>query len=185
MRHFLPVILTIALAALAHAEPGATEVLKWKDGKQAVFMLEFDDSCASHVKIAIPEMVKRGLVGTFYINPGNGPYKSQRQAWERDIPAAGMEYGNHTFTHVGALSVEEWDQELAKSQEVINKIFPDRKQPRLISYGTPGVKKENWRISKEEIQKALAKYHLIERPPFYGPPIHMQPTTEAMSKIVD
>jgi hypothetical protein len=33
--------------------PGQTEVLKWKDGKRAVFMLEFDDSCESHVKIVI------------------------------------------------------------------------------------------------------------------------------------
>ena len=32
-----------------------TQVLKWKDGKQAVFFLAFDDSCPSHLKNVIPE----------------------------------------------------------------------------------------------------------------------------------
>ena len=54
-------------------------------------MLEFDDSCESHIKNAIPELKKRGMVGTFYINPGNGPYKNKQAAWEKDVPAAGME----------------------------------------------------------------------------------------------
>jgi peptidoglycan/xylan/chitin deacetylase (PgdA/CDA1 family) len=162
-----------------------TEILKWKDGKRAVFMLEFDDSCESHVKIVIPELKKRGLAGTFYINPGNGPFKHQIHAWEKEIPGMGMEYANHTFTHVGALSVAEWDRELAKCNEEIDKCFADRKRPRLISYGTPGVKKENWRISQAEIRQAVAKYHLIERPPFFGPVIHVPATAAAMSKVVD
>jgi hypothetical protein len=91
--------------------PPKTEILKWKDGRRAVFMLEFDDSCESHVKFVIPELKKRNMVGTFYVNPGNGPFKKYLQAWEKEIPGMGMEYGNHTFTHVGALSVAEWDQE--------------------------------------------------------------------------
>ena len=162
-----------------------TEILKWKDGKRAVFMLEFDDSCESHVKIVIPELKKRGMVGTFYINPGNGPFKNRIKAWEKEIPAMGMEYGNHTFTHVGALSVAAWDQELAKCSEEIDKCFPDRKRPRLVSYGTPGVKKENWRIGKDEINQAVAKYHLIERPSFFGPPFCLPATAADMIKVVD
>jgi peptidoglycan/xylan/chitin deacetylase (PgdA/CDA1 family) len=165
--------------------PPDTEILKWKDGKRAVFMLEFDDSCESHVKTVIPELKKRGMVGTFYVNPGNGPFKHQIHAWEKEIPGTGMEYGNHTFTHVGALSVAEWDRELFRCNEEIDKCFPDRKRPRLVSYGTPGVKKENWRIGEAEIRQAVAKYHLIERPPFFGPAIHVPPTEAAMSKVVD
>lgn len=178
-----------ALAASPPADtgaPGATTVLKWKDGRQAAFLLAFDDSCESHVNIAIPELKKRGLVGTFYINPGNGPFKSRREAWEKEIPATGMEYGNHTMTHVGALSAEDWDRELAGCSEEIGRCFPDRKTPRLIAYGTPGgIKKENWRLSEEEITQSLARHHLILRPSFYGPPIHLQPTAEAMIKVVD
>jgi peptidoglycan/xylan/chitin deacetylase (PgdA/CDA1 family) len=162
-----------------------TTILKWKDGKQAVFMLEFDDSCGSHVNFVIPELKKRGMVGTFYINPGNGPFKHRIKAWEEEIPGTGMEYGNHTFTHVGALSVAEWDQELAQCSAEIDRCFPGRKRPRLVSYGTPGVKQENWRISDSQVKQAVAKYHLVERPPFFGPPFCLSATAEAMSKVVD
>ena len=165
-------------------EVGATKILKWKDGKRAVFMLEFDDSCESHIKNAIPELKKRGMVGTFYINPGNGPYKNKQSAWEKDVPAAGMELGNHTFKHNGALTVAEFEQELTLCTDVINKAYPDRKQPRLISYGPPGVPKEKWGITPAEMKPVVAKLNLIERPSFFGPPLTLK-TKEAILSIVD
>ena len=179
-----------AKLAPARAEPapgpaiGATQILKWKDGKQAVFMLEFDDSCESHIKNVIPELKKRGMVGTFYINPGNGPFKNKQGAWENDVPAAGMELANHTYTHTGALTVAAFERELALCNDEINKCLPDRKQPRLISYGPPGVPKEKWGVSSAEIKAAVAKFNLVERPSFYGPPFH-QKTKADVLKVVD
>ncbi|MCX7008173.1 MAG: polysaccharide deacetylase family protein, partial [Kiritimatiellaeota bacterium] len=166
-------------------ETGATKILKWQDGKQAVFMLEFDDSCESHIKNVIPELKKRGMVGTFYINPGNGPFKNKQRVWETEVPAAGMELANHTFTHSHALNVADFEQELTLCTDEINKCYPDRKQPRLISYGQPGgVKKEKWLITKDETKASLAKLNLIERPPFWGPPIHQHSAAECL-KIID
>ena len=55
---------SIGTAAAADA-PGATTVLKWKDGKKAVFLLMFDDSAPTDVKTVIPELKKRGRTGTF------------------------------------------------------------------------------------------------------------------------
>lgn len=166
-------------SAAADADAG---ILKWKDGKQAVFMLAFDDSCASHVDNAIPELVKRGLVGTFYINPGNGPFQSRKSAWENDIPKTGMAYGNHTFKHKGAPSVEVLDEELALCSEVITRCFPDRKQPRLVSFGRPGG--VPWTISDDEKNALLKKYNLVERPSFFGYPFHVK-TKEDVLKLVD
>lgn len=163
---------------------GATKIMKWKDGKRAVFMLGFDDSCESHIRNAIPELKKRGMVGTFYINPGNGPYKNKQSAWEKDVPAAGMELANHTFKHNGALTVAEFEKELTLCNDVINKAYPDRKQPRLISYGPPGVPKEKWGITQAEMKPVLAKLNLIERPSFWGPPFH-QKSKEEVLKVVD
>lgn len=165
-------------------EPGATCIMKWKDGKQAVFLLEFDDSCESHVRNVVPELKKRGMTGTFYVNPGNGPFKNRQAVWEKDVPAAGMEMGNHTFTHDGAQTVEIFERELARCSEAIDRCYPGRKQPRLISYGEPGVPKEKWGISKEERTAVLAKFNLVERPPFFGPPFHQKSAAE-MLKVVD
>jgi peptidoglycan/xylan/chitin deacetylase (PgdA/CDA1 family) len=167
------------------AAQGGTEVLKWKDGKKAVFFMAFDDSCVSQIKNAIPELKKRGFTGTFYINPGKGPFISQKDKWEKEIPAMGMEYGNHTFTHSGAANAAEFEKELQQSNDEINKCFPDRKLPRLIGYGRPGgIPKEKWGVTDQEVKQALAKHNLVERPSFYGPPIH-QKTTADVLKVVD
>ena len=149
--------------------PAETHVLKWKDGKQAVFLLAFDDSCGSHVKNVIPELKKRGIPGTFYVVPGGGPFKSHQKAWETEIPAPGLiEYGNHTFTHVGATNTTQLDEQLRQCAEAIDRCYPGRKQPRLVSFGRPGG--VPWTVTDDEKKQALAKYNLIERPSFAGPP---------------
>lgn len=161
-----------------------TRVLKWKDGKRAVFMIQFDDSAATHITNVIPQLVKRGIPGTFYINPGNGPYKSQQAAWEKAATIPGIELANHTFTHIGGLTVEAFEQEIVKCNEALNALYPARKQPRLISFGRPGVPKEKWGINDEQIKAVLAKHHLIERPPFTGPPFQYK-TIPEMNQLVD
>ena len=166
--------------AAAPAEAGPVEIAKWKDGKAGAFMLEFDDSAPSQVKNVVPELKKRGLIGTFYINPGAGHYN--KQAWEQEIPAMGMEYGNHTFTHKGVRDAANADEELARCNEVIARCFPDRKIPRLISFGRPGG--VPWNITPEEQKALLAKYNLIDRPPFWGAAIHLK-TAEDMMRLVD
>lgn len=156
-----------------------TKILKWHDGKQAVFLLQFDDSAPSAIKNAIPELTKRNMVGTFYINPGNPPYKSLEKEWAN--PAPGIEYANHTYTHIGATSVEQLDEELAKCNAEIMARYPDRKQPRLVSFGQPGG--VPWTISAEEKKTLLAKYHLVERPPFKGYPFQFKTLDEQLALI--
>ena len=161
-----------------------TRVLKWKDGKRAVFMIQFDDSATSQMKNVIPELVKRGIPGTFYINPGNGPYKSHQAEWEKAVVLPGIELANHTYTHIGGLTVEAFEAEVVKCNEVLDTLYPDRKQPRLISFGRPGVPKDKWGITEEQIKAVLAKNHMIERPPFAGPPFQYK-TIPEMNQLVD
>lgn len=161
-----------------------TRVLKWKDGKRAPFMIEFDDSAATHITNVIPELVKRGIPGTFYINPGNGPYKSRQADWEKAAALPGIELANHTFTHIGGLTVEIFEEEVVKCTEAINRLYPARKTPRLISFGRPGVPKEKWGITDAQIKDVLAQNHLIERPQFIGPPFQLKTIAE-MNKWVD
>lgn len=189
MMRRLPKVATLALTALlagagqAAEAAGDTAVLKWRDGKKAVFLLAFDDSCQSHVKHAIPELAKRGLVGTFYINPGNGPFQSLRKTWESELPSnPAVVYGNHTFKHTGATNTVHLDAELARCHEVIFACYPDRKKPFLVSFGRPGG--VPWTVSEEEKKAALAKYSLVERPGFFGYPMHIK-TAEAVLGLVD
>lgn len=177
------VCVALSVWGIHAAEPGDTAVLKWRDGKKAVFLLAFDDSCQSHVKNAIPELAKRGMTGTFYINPGNGPFQSMRKVWESELPRnPAVVYGNHTFKHTGATNTAHLDTELARCQEVIDACYPERKKPCLVSFGRPGG--VPWTVSDEEKKAALAKYHLVERPPFFGYPFHVK-TKEALCALVD
>jgi len=193
LQRFLVPARVLALAALlvswtagyatpADAATGGTRIHKWKDGKQAVFMLEFDDSCPSHIKNAIPELEKRKMVGTFYINPGNGPYKNLKAAWEKAALSPYVELANHTWTHKGAVDAAELEPELAKCNAAILALRPDRPVPRLVSFGQPGG--VPWKVSKEDFQAGLAKHNLVNRPSFYGPPFHQKSAAD-MIKVVD
>jgi hypothetical protein len=59
--------------------------------------------------------------------------------------------------------------------------YPDRKQPRLISFGQPGG--VPWTISVQEKNTLLAKYHLIERPPFKGYPFQFKTLDEQLALV--
>src|SRR5206468_1014517 len=128
---------TLAAESKGEAD-GSTQVLKWKDAKKAVFMLAFDDSAPSQLKNVVPELEKRRIVGTFYLVTGNSLYANLKSKWETAAKSPYVVVANHTFTHRGATNAEQLDQELAKCNEVLYKIHPERKQPRLLGFGRPG-----------------------------------------------
>lgn len=161
---------------------GETSVLKWKDGKKAVFFMGFDDGCESHIKTAIPLLRQHGMVGTFYLNQGTSYFRKVAEVWNKTMPAdPAVVYGNHTFTHAGATNAAQLDVELSRSAEAIQACYPERKQPCLVSFARPGG--VPWKVSDEEKKAALAKYHLIERPAFFSYPFHVKTTDEVVGLV--
>lgn len=158
-------LLSAAALPPAHAATGDSEVARWKDNKTACFLLMFDDSCPSHFQVAIPEMVKRGMIGTFYVNPGNQSFTSNSNQWTSLIPQQGMVYGNHTWSHSNTTTLIGMEDEIRKCSEAIRNIYyPGDSAPRLMSYGQPGVSK--WFDYGQPLKDILAKYNLISRPEF-------------------
>lgn len=150
-------------------EPGTTRIARWQDDKACAFILMFDDSIPSHVQNVVPELTKRGFTGTFYINPSAGHFGANREAWEKDIPAAGFELGNHTMTHQGGPTPEAIAAEIRGCNEAIHTITPDLPWPRLVSWGQPGgIKPEKWPATREEVAGMLQENHLVTRPDFGG-----------------
>ncbi len=162
--------------------PGTTKVLKWPDGKKACFMMAFDDGAPSQLKNVIPELDKRKIVGTFYLVTGNTLYAANKAKWEAAVKSPYVVPANHTFTHKGVMTVEELDPELEKNNEVLLAYFPDRPRPRLMGFGKPGG--VPWNVPKEDLAAALAKHHLVDRPPFWGPPMHYK-SAELLVAAVD
>ena len=152
-------------AAAAAAAPGTTRIATWQDDRTATFLLMFDDSCPSHWQMAIPEMAKRQLIGTFYLNCGKAEFTKFRKQWETIALPAGMVMGNHTATHQGVRDAANAEAEIGGCNATILELI-GAKQPRLISFAQPGVGPGKWNISGDEFTKVLAAHQLINRPPF-------------------
>lgn len=173
-------ILALAVPLAAHAD-GETQVLKWKDGKKAAFMLAFDDSAPSQLKNVVPELEKRKIVGNFYLVTGNSLYAALKRRWEDAAKSPYVAVANHTFTHKGVNNVAELEPELSKCNEVLYQLKPERKQPCLLGFGRPGG--VPWKVTPEEQKTALAKHNLCDRPPFFGPPIHYKSAAETVAAV--
>lgn len=178
MKRCLLLLLVMASASryATAAEIGATHVANWKDDRRAPFVLMFDDSMPSQVKTVLPELKKRNLVGTFYINPGSGHYESLSEAWVKDFPAAGMVLANHTFTHKGARDLAHCEEEITLCNDALNAIATSAggKASTLISFGRPGVPQGAWNVTDEQLEILLAKHHLVRRPNILFAQIHLK-----------
>ena len=153
----------ICCGIAADAPVSGTQILKWKDGKKAAFLLAFDDGCPSQLTNVVPELEKRKIVGTFYLVTGNSLYANLKSKWEASAKSPYIVVANHTFTHRGVNNADGLDPELAKCNEVIYQMHADRKQPRLLGFGKPGG--VPWEVSQEELDSALQNTtSLIVRP---------------------
>ena len=176
----------LALHGNASAAVGDTKVARWKDDRTAAFLLMFDDGWPSHWQVAIPEMQKRGLIGTFYINPAKGEFKKFEDKWKNEIPKTGVVvFGDHTMTHQGVKDVENAEYEIGECANYIRSITKKPK-PELVSYAQPGVGEGKWNLNEEDTKTILKKYKLIDRPTFrgHGAVYHLK-TTEEMLALAD
>jgi peptidoglycan/xylan/chitin deacetylase (PgdA/CDA1 family) len=175
-------LLAMLCALSAGEQPGDTRIATWQDDRTAVFLLMFDDGWPSHFQVAAPELHKRGMIATFYINPAKGEYAKFPKEWEK-VRALGMVMANHTLTHQGATSPEAGVKEIEDCQKALQTLQP-QPWPRLISFGMPGVKE--WKLPPADHQAALARNHLIDRPTFndHGAVYHLK-TTAQMVALAD
>ncbi len=139
---------------------GEPQVMEFKDGKLGAFSMQFDDSMETQAEFAIPEMNRRGLVGTFFVNPGTGRYQRTRETWEVVCPKFGHELANHTMRHEGAEDYAEADHEIGECARLIWKLYPNESKlrPFLRGGGT------TWGTSREEMRELMDKYYLFRAP---------------------
>lgn len=109
------------------ADTGETVVAKWKDNKKGAFTLRFDDSMWSHRDHTIPNLIKRGLVGSFFINPATERYGYGINTWESLVSRAGIELCPHTMNHIGAADLAEADYEIGEAFRIVWNLNPQDK----------------------------------------------------------
>ncbi|HLF34574.1 MAG TPA: hypothetical protein VI583_10060, partial [Cyclobacteriaceae bacterium] len=109
------------------ADNGTTTIAKWKDNKKGAFTLRFDDSMMSHKDHTVPNLVKRGLAGSFFLNPATNRYGYGIDVWESLAGRAGLEVCPHTMNHTGAADLAEADYEISQAFNYIWTLNPPDK----------------------------------------------------------
>src|ERR1700722_16738908 len=89
---FLLLIFLFPLTSYAKDVP--LTVIPW-NGYKAALSMTYDDADPIHLDVAVPELAKRHLRGTFFMIEGN---LSRIDEWKH-ILDSGQEIGNHTVTH--------------------------------------------------------------------------------------
>ena len=153
-------LLMPACAYAADAVVGDTTVATWKYNRKGAFTMSFDDSLETHVKVAMPALVVRGLVGTWFINPGLARYKQNRSIWESNGTRNGQELANHTWDNKGAATYKEADFQIGKCARYIWSLRGPGAS-KLLAFAEGGG--STWKISEYEQEKLRQKYHCILR----------------------
>jgi len=168
------------------ADLGTTRIAQWKGDKQAAFTMGFDDGIADQLTLVIPELQKRKMIATFYLNPGKGEYASVKSQWEKAPETGVAVLGDHTMTHQGVKDYANAEEEIGHCADIILSMNPTGRVPRLISFAQPGVPAGHWNISIDEYKQILAEHHLIDRGDFrdHGAMFH-ETTADEMAALVD
>ena len=162
---------------------GEARVAPWKDDKTAVFLLMFDDGWPSHWQVAVPELVKRNMTATFYIVPNKGEFKKFEGKW-KEVVAQGMTLANHTWNHDGFQGREDSEKEIGDTTKFLYDFVPG-KNPRLMSFGLPGVKSYDYGEGNS-LAAMLKENNLIDRGDFKGHgAVYHWKTTEQMLALAD
>lgn len=123
-KNIILIVLVLILSILTgfiYAEDKVFSVAPW-NGYKAAVSLTYDDGDPIHLDLAIPEMQKRGIRGTFFLIAD----KIQRMAdWEK-AAEEGMEIGNHSSNHKHAYELSDEDDvkyEVDNAEKFLRKQF--------------------------------------------------------------
>lgn len=105
----------------------------WAPHRGAV-SLAFDDGVKSQLQRAMPTMDRRGIRGTFYLNPTGKDWQEDMKRWAQ-VALAGHEIGNHTLSHTCSknfgsspgledMTLEEVEADILAAQEQLVPLAP-------------------------------------------------------------
>ncbi|MCC8087720.1 MAG: polysaccharide deacetylase family protein [Rikenellaceae bacterium] len=156
-------------------------VAKYRDDKEAAISYTFDDGLAEYYTMAAPELEKRGLLATFWINgskinedPDN-IMDTTRMTWAqlKEMADAGHEISNHGWAHknFGRHSEEEIREDIYKNDSAIfvnigkmpvTFCYPNNARPRdkmcLATEGRVGTRTEQRSIGSKATPDDLEKW---------------------------
>ena len=172
MKHIL--IPTIAIAASASVSVAGDDakadvpvrIAKWHGDAKGAVSLYYDDGTESSFRNVVPELVRRGLPGTFYICcgwfKGEDDPKLTRWSIAKEQPDT-IFLGDHTWAHCGVTNAVQFADEIKRNGALLRRLA-GLPEDAPLSFALPGG--VPWKISKEEQAKVLADHHEVLRHDF-------------------
>jgi peptidoglycan/xylan/chitin deacetylase (PgdA/CDA1 family) len=117
----------------AYAQPPQ---IRWPGGAKAAVCLTYDDAMATHLDIAIPELNRYGLKGTFYLQGDN--LRIERLDEWKLASMRGHELGNHTAFHPCSGKLDFISQEFAAENYTIERLMRELEVMNILLYSIDG-----------------------------------------------
>ena len=177
----LAAAVSVSAAATAGASDSPVRVAKWKGDAKGAISLYYDDGLDSGFNNAVPELIRRGLPGTFYICCnwfGGDPANPKLARWSvaKEHPEA-IFLGDHTWSHGGVSNAVQLAEEVERNGAMLRKIAglpPDA----LLSFAQPGAVR--WDVTNAEQTDVLKRHNEVLRHDFWpnvgGPKDGQNPT---------
>ena len=159
----------LASASLAQDAAPSVRIARWKGDAKGAVSLYYDDGLDSGFNNAVPELIRRGLPGTFYICCnwfGGDPANPKLARWSvaKEHPDT-IFLGDHTWGHGGVSNAVQLAEEVSLNGAMLREIAglpPDA----LLSFALPGAVR--WDVKPDEQEKVLAEHHEVLRHDFGG-----------------
>jgi hypothetical protein len=148
----------VFIVELADAAVGDTSVAKWKDNKKGAYTMNYDDGDPPQATMAVPAVLERGLIATWYPVPARNSYKNYQSVWEVDVLNDGQEFANHTWSHNGWSNCTEARSEVEKANTHWRNLTGDYS---LMAYANPGGVPRN--CDSATFDKILSDNDLVKR----------------------
>jgi len=168
MKALLSSALCLAVLASA-ADESPVRIAKWKGDAKGAVSLYYDDGLDSGFNNAVPELIRRGLPGTFYICCnwfGGDPANPKLARWSvaKEHPDT-IFLGDHTWAHGGVTNAAQFAEEISLNGAMLRKIA-GLPEDALLSFALPGAVR--WDVKPDEQAKVLAEHHEVLRHDFGG-----------------
>lgn len=114
----------------------------WPGGAKAAVCLTYDDGIDSQLNIAIPDLEKENLRGTFYIEGLN--LIPERVGRWKEVAMNGHELGNHTIFHPCPEKLDFVKEEFASENYTLNRLLKELAVMNNFLYAVDGKKSRSF-----------------------------------------
>ena len=163
----LPLLLLSLPALAASADDSPVRVANWKGDARGAISLYYDDGTETSFRNVLPELVRRGLPGTFYLCGGwfGSEDNPNLVRWGEAAKAHPdvVFLGDHTWAHGGVTNAAQFAEEIARNGALLRRLagLPEDEP---LSFALPGAVR--WDMGPEEQAKILADHREVLRHPF-------------------